>query len=324
MLATSAPNADDDSTGAPVVSETQLRWSRWQDLSEWLEPLLLSPNNSGSFVADIKRCATSLIQLVQEDPDLAIFHIVHPSPAKLERYGVLHAMHTAMLLTLVGKRKDWVAPRILSAVSAALTMNLTITALQSVLALQVVPPTADQRQAIAAHPLATWHLLRQLGVTDEDWLLAVAQHHEQPDGKGYPQGLTDINQTADALRTCDVFCAKLSPRISRNGLLSTRAAAEIFRQRSAGYFGATIIREMGLYPPGCMVDLNTGEHGVVIRRTYDPMAPDIVVLSNELGQCIDEPILTQTGKTHGRSVIGAAENELVTAYFNTETVIALM
>ena len=102
-------------------------------------------------------------------------------------------------------------------------------------------------------------MLRQLGVTDEDWLIAVAQHHEQPDGKGYPQGLTEINQTADALRTCDVFGAKLSPRISRSGMLSTRAARKSSRQRSAGYFGATIIRELGLYPPGCLVELNTGE-----------------------------------------------------------------
>ena len=301
-----------------------MRWSRWQDLSEWLEPLLLTPGQSESFVVDLHRCATSLIDLVHEDPDLALFHIVHPSPAKLDRYGVLHAMHTAMLLTLVGTRKDWVASRILSAVSAALTMNLSITALQTTLAQQVDPPTADQRQAIAAHPLATWHMLRQVGVTDEDWLLAVAQHHEQPDGKGYPQGLTEINQNADALRTCDVFCAKLSPRVSRNGLLSTRAAAEIFRQRSAGYFGATIIREMGLYPPGCMVELNTGEQGVVIRRTSDPMSPEIAVLSNELGQCIDEPIRTRTGKSHGRSVIGAAENEVVTAYFNADAIVALM
>ncbi|MGE5451332.1 MAG: HD-GYP domain-containing protein [Acidobacteriota bacterium] len=324
MLATSAPHADDDSTGAPVVTETQVRWSRWRELADWLEPLLLSPGHSDAFVAEINRCGATLIGLVQEDPDLALFHIVHPCPEKLARYGVLHAMHTAILLALVGKRKDWVLSRIQSAVNAALTMNLTITDLQNVLAQQVEPPTADQRQAIAAHPLATWHLLRQLGVTDEDWLLAVAQHHEQPDGKGYPQGLTEINQNADALRTCDVFCAKLSPRISRNGLLSTRAAAEIFRQRSAGYFGATIIREMGLYPPGCMVDLNTGEHGVVIRRTHDPMAPEVVVLSNELGQCIDEPIRTRTGKSHGRSVIGAAENEFVSAYFNTETVVGLM
>lgn len=322
MLATSEPNTD--FTGTPPVTETQLRWSRWQDLSEWLEPLLLHPHQSESFVADINRCSASLIDLVHEDPDLALFHIVHPSPDKLARYGVLHAMHTAILITLVGNRKDWVYPRVQSAVNAALTMNLTITALQSVLSQQMEPPTADQRQAIAAHPLATWHLLRQLDVTDEDWLLAVAQHHEQPDGKGYPQGLTDINQNADALRTCDVFCAKLSPRISRNGLLSTRAAAEIFRQRSAGYFGATIIREMGLYPPGCMVDLNTGEHGIVIRRTSDPMSPEIAVLSNELGQCIDEPIRTRTGKSHGRSVIGAAENDAVTAYFNVDVIVALM
>lgn len=321
MLATTKTH-DEAMTDTPV-SETLLRWSRWQDLSEWLEPLLLNPGNSTSFVADINHCSHTLVKLVDEDPDLAIFHIVHASPEKMARYGIVHAMHTGMLITLVGRRKDWVGPRIDSAVKAALTMNLSITALQIVLAQQVEPPTAEQRQAIAAHPLATWHMLRQLGVTDEEWLIAVAQHHEQPDGKGYPQGLTDLDQTADALRTCDVFGAKLSPRISRSGMLSTRAAAEIFRQRSAGYFGATIIRELGLYPPGCLVELNTGEQGVVIRRTNDPMSPEIVLLTDELGQQRQTPIKTRTGRAHGRSVIGASENDAVAKYFDANLVLAL-
>ncbi|MDE1997794.1 MAG: hypothetical protein KGI91_01415 [Burkholderiales bacterium] len=324
MLAAIMPNADQNMNDTPVVTETLLRWSQWQDLSEWLEPLLLNPGNSSGFVADINRCSHNLVELVEADPDLAIFHIVHACPEKMARYGILHSMHTGMLVTLVGKRKDWVHSRIDSAVKAALTMNLSITALQITLAQQVEPPTSDQRQAIAAHPLATWHMLRQLGVTDEDWLIAVAQHHEQPDGKGYPQGLTEVNQTADALRTCDVFGAKLSPRVSRSGMLSTRAAAEIFRQRSAGYFGATIIRELGLYPPGCLVELNTGEQGIVVRRTRDPMSPEIVVLTNELGERRETPIKTATGKAHGRSVIGAAENDAVGTYFDAAKVLALV
>lgn len=322
MLATLTPTAQTSSTDTQVVTETLLRWSRWQDLSEWLEPLLLNPGNSAGFVADINRCAHTLVKLVEEDPDLAIFHIVHVSPDKMARYGVLHSMHTGMLMTLVGKRKDWSESRIDSAVKAALTMNLSITALQITLAQQVEPPTSNQRQAIAAHPLATWHMLRQLGVTDEDWLIAVAQHHEQPDGKGYPQGLTEINQTADALRTCDVFGAKLSPRISRSGMLSTRAAAEIFRQRSAGYFGATIIRELGLYPPGCLVELNTGEQGIVVRRTADPMSPEIVVLTTEMGERVYSPVRTRTGKAYGRMVIGAAENDAVGGFHDPAAVLS--
>lgn len=321
MLATTTPTAE-ELTSTPV-NDTLMRWSRWQDLSEWLEPLLMQPGNSSSFLADIDNCANTLIKLVVEDPDLAIFHIVHVSPEKMARYGVLHSMHTGMLITLVGRRKDWVESRINSAVKAALTMNLSITALQITLAQQVEPPSDAQRQSIAAHPLASWHMLRQLGVTDEDWLISVAQHHEQPDGKGYPQGLTEVNQTADALRTCDVFGAKLSPRISRSGMLSTRAAAEIFRQRSAGYFGATIIRELGLYPPGCLIELNSGEQGVVIRRTADPMSPEIVLLTDEYGLARSSLTRCKTGRAHGRTVIGAAEGNDAAKYFNPLTVLAL-
>ena len=84
MLASTMPTVEDTPTET-AVSETMLRWSRWQDLSEWLEPLLLTPGNTASFVADINQCATTLVKLVDEDPDLAIFHIVHVSPEKMAR-----------------------------------------------------------------------------------------------------------------------------------------------------------------------------------------------------------------------------------------------
>ena len=94
----------------------------------------------------------TLVKLVEEDPDLAIFHIVHVSPDKMARYGVLHSMHTGMLMALVGKRKDWSESRIDSAVKAALTMNLSITALQITLAQQVEPPRPISARPFAAHP----------------------------------------------------------------------------------------------------------------------------------------------------------------------------
>lgn len=286
----------------PAVSNKLVAlWHQWQALADDLMPLLLTPKSCPDFLGDITVIAGTVMSLVRQAPDIGIFHMVYPNPDKMHRYSVLHAMHTAMLLALVGQRKDWGDKRTASAVKAGLTMNLSITNLQIDLAMQHAPLTTSQREAIDTHPLVSWKLLQELGVQDEEWLIAVAQHHEQPDGKGYPQGLTELHQLADAIRTCDVFGAKISPRIGRTGMPTPRAAAEIFRQRSAGYFGATIIRELGLYPPGCLVELATGHQAVVVKRCCDPNAPDVVTLPG-FERC-------RATQGSGRHIIGAAADQ---------------
>jgi HD-GYP domain-containing protein (c-di-GMP phosphodiesterase class II) len=292
-----------------ISSPALAHWAQWCELSETLAPLLFTPLACEDFTHEISQCASTVIRLTRQDPDVAIFHMIHATPDKMHRYSILHAMHTAMLLALIGRRKDWGDARTASAVKAGLTMNLSITNLQIELAQHFGPLSTHQRQAIDAHPLASWKMLHDLGVTDEDWLIAVAQHHEQADGKGYPQGLTTIHQVADAIRTCDVFGAKISPRVGRAGMPTPRAAAEIFRQRSAGYFGATIIRELGLYPPGCLVELFTGEQAVVIKRTNDPNAPDVVLLSDDHGMDLNRLSASETSRLSGRYIIGAAPDQ---------------
>jgi HD-GYP domain-containing protein (c-di-GMP phosphodiesterase class II) len=285
-------------------------WSQWQALSNWLAELLLRPRGSADFAAETGACADTLIRLTRDDPDVAIFHMVHARSEKMRRYSVLHAMHTGMLLTLIGRRKRWEHARTATAVKAGLTMNISITVLHNELALQTGGLTESQQSAIQDHPLASAHMLRGLGVDDATWLDAVAQHHEEPDGKGYPRRLRRIDPLADAIRTCDVFGAKISPRIGRHGMPTPRAAAEILRQRSACFFGAAIIRELGLYPPGCLVELSSGERGVVVRRTREQGAPQVVLIGQGQG-VLPLATLRRADTTRGgdRHITGVAADQ---------------
>jgi HD-GYP domain-containing protein (c-di-GMP phosphodiesterase class II) len=297
-------------TSQPSHHPALNHWSQWQAMSEWLGELLLRPKGSADFPAETHTFAETLIALTREEPDVALFHMVHARADKMRRYSVLHAMHTGMLLTLIGRRKEWAETRTATAVKAGLTMNISVTALHNELAQQISPLNAAQHEAIQDHPDASARMLGQLGVDDKTWLDAVAQHHEEPDGKGYPHQLTEIDPLADAIRTCDVFGAKISPRIGRNGMPTPKAATEIFHQRSASYFGAAILRELGLYPPGCLVELNSGERGVVVRRTTDPNAPQVVLIGQGQGVL---PLATlrraDTNHESGRHIIGAATDQ---------------
>jgi HD-GYP domain-containing protein (c-di-GMP phosphodiesterase class II) len=253
-------------------------WQGWQDLTDRLEPILAAPGEQANFGQAIEGCARTVLDLCRQDADVAVAYMVHDTPDKLQRYGILHSVHTAMLLALVARRRDWSPTLTFSAVQAGLTMNIAITGLQSDLAQQTEPLSLIQRADIHAHPQASVHRLRELGVTDEDWLMAVMQHHEQPDGKGYPAGITQVSLLADALRTCDVYSAKMAPRVGRSVMQSPKAATQIFRERSANYFGATLTREMGLYPPGTLVHLSSGQEALAMRRGADLGLPVVITL----------------------------------------------
>lgn len=265
------------------ANEALACWQGWQDLTDRLEPVLAAPREQAHFGQAIEACARTVLELCQRDADVAVAFMVHDTPDKLQRYGVLHSVHTAMLLALVARRRDWSPTLTFSAVQAGLTMNLSITNLQSALTMQAEPLSLLQRADIHAHPQASVQMLRDLGVTDEDWLMAVLQHHEQADGKGYPAGMTQVSLLADALRTCDVYSAKMSPRVGRSVMQSPQAATQIFRERSANYFGATLTREMGLYPPGTLVHLVTGQEALAVRRGPDLGLPVVVILQDAPG-----------------------------------------
>ncbi len=283
----------------------------WQALVQRLTPLLLNPLAEPDFQHRLSVCVQDLAALVHHDPDLAIFLLVNPSPQARFNYGVEHPVHTAVLMALIAQHKEWPEGQVEVALSAALSMNLSITQLQTDLANQALPPNAAQKEAIHHHPARSRDMLVSLGVMQMDWLRAVQEHHEQHNGSGYPNGVRIVSPLSDALRTCDMFSAKLSERASRSKMLSTRAAQEIFRQNSYGYFGATIVRILGMYPPGCLVKLLSGATALVLQRTTDPLRPRVAVLTHDNGELRDVPLYIATGVEPGTSVVGAiADNEL--------------
>ncbi|MES2090402.1 MAG: hypothetical protein V4532_10550, partial [Pseudomonadota bacterium] len=107
-------------TRNPLVAD------RWSQLREGLTPLLLTPQACPDFLSALSQQALRLMHLVREDPDLAIFQVVHATPDKVLHYGVLHSIHTATLVCLIGGRKDWNATYTVGAVKAVLTMNLSM------------------------------------------------------------------------------------------------------------------------------------------------------------------------------------------------------
>jgi HD-GYP domain-containing protein (c-di-GMP phosphodiesterase class II) len=246
--------------------------------------------------AAIDEVARPMLSLVERDPDLALFQVLCQPPNQHARYGSNHSMHCAIAALLAAQRMGWDAPDVQRAFKAALTMNVSMLELQGQLATQTEPLTQPQREAIQAHPMQSVKMLELAGIKDPIWLTAVAQHHETGDGKGYPLGLSEATPLAALLHQCDVYTAKLSPRKSREALTADVAARRLFAASPANPTAAALIKEFGLYPPGCIVTLASGETGMVVRRGLSAHAPLVAAMTNERGTALSEPLQRDTSK----------------------------
>jgi HD-GYP domain-containing protein (c-di-GMP phosphodiesterase class II) len=235
------------------------------------------------FVERVDGLARQIMALTLRDPDIAIYLTVRQDPKRLTIYALAHSVHCAMVALLMARRLAWDAGRTLTLVRAALTMNVGILDLQGRMAAQTGAPSDDQLDQIRAHPTQAVELLTAAGVTDALWLETVAQHHERPDGSGYPAALREVSELATVLRHIDVFMAKLAPRALRKPIGAQMAARQMFQESGGGAVPAAIIKEFGIYPPGEYVQLKSGEFGVVVRRGASAGTPQVACITDRKG-----------------------------------------
>lgn len=246
------------------------------------------------FADALDEAGAPVAALVARDPDLALFQVLRADASPLLRYGIDHSTHTAIVCQLVATRLGWDGASRERVFKAALTMNVSMLELQGTLAVQATPPTRAQREQILAHPQRSVELLEASGVRDREWLDAVLQHHELPDGSGYPQGLTLIGDLAQLVRRADIYTAKLSPRGSRDTVAADRVGREMFMSDPGHPMVAALVKEFGLYPPGCFVILASGETAMVVQRGAAVNNPIVTVLGTARGEPCPEPLRRDT------------------------------
>jgi HD-GYP domain-containing protein (c-di-GMP phosphodiesterase class II) len=239
----------------------------------------------------------SLRALVELDPDVALFLCVRQDVQRFALYALTHSIHCAVVTLLTGRGLGWPEPRTASLGCAALSMNLSVLELQAAMAEQDDPPSARQLAQIRAHPDGAVALLRAAGIHDEDWLAAVADHHERPGGGGYPRGLSKVSELAHVLRAADVFMAKISARAKRPPMAPQLATRQLFQQYPNDPLAMAMIKTVGIYPPGSLVQLHSGEVGVAIRRPAKGTHPLVATLSDKNGRPIAQTHRRDTAET---------------------------
>jgi HD-GYP domain-containing protein (c-di-GMP phosphodiesterase class II) len=123
----------------------------------------------------------------------------------------------------------------------------------------------------------------------------VAKHHERIDGSGYPRGLKGdrIGLMAELAGLVDSYCAISSQRAYRAALDHHRALKAVYAMGGKLFSEAvvaTFIQCVSLYPIGTLVELSTGEVGVVVEQNrIRKLKPRVLILLRADKSALPEP-----------------------------------
>lgn len=112
------------------------------------------------------------------------------------------------------------------------------------------------------------------------------------------------------VRFIDNFTAKHSPRASRKPLPAQQAARDLFMQSSGNPLASLLIKELGIYPPGCYVKLASGEIAVVTHRGESAKTPRVAAVTSPNGDVRSQPLRRDTSlPTH--AITGTVPSQAV-------------
>ena len=162
------------------------------------------------------------------------------------------------------------------------------------------------------------HVLRGVEVLStttglgDSYLRPALEHHERVDGTGYPHRRvrSELSQFGLIAAVVDIYDAMTSDRCYHKGKPPHEILQLLYRLSLAGHLDSTLVQQfiqvVGIYPVGSVVELNTGEIGIVKQINHEtPLAP-VVLLVKSAGNTIlshpEEQDLAQHTKTPGKNI----------------------
>lgn len=120
-------------------------------------------------------------------------------------------------------------------------------------------------------------------------------HHERSNGQGYPDGLaeSEINYYAKVVGIIDVYDSVTSSQSYRGCISSTEALKNMYNWRNE-LFDSTLVEQfiqcLGIYPIGSVVELDTGEVGIVISVALEQrLQPKLMLVRDSLKKAYTPP-----------------------------------
>ena len=206
---------------------------------------------------------------------------------RIDDYLYSHALSCSVWGAVIGRQLGLPPEDINLLATTCAVMDIGKTALPIELLSKPDKPTDSEWDVLRGHVDLSVELLEKNGLTNPRILNAVRTHHERHDGSGYPNGLVGnkipaFGRIAGIIDTYDAMISERAYAPARSSYKAVQeiqsAAGTLFQEELVEYF----IKSIGVFPVGSIVELNTGEVGVVMSQSeQNRLKPKIMLILEE-------------------------------------------
>ena len=233
--------------------------------------------------AEIEDVVEPVVRSLTRNPD-AYFWL--ESLRSRHHYTYTHAVNCCALAAAFGRHLGFDDNEVNSLATGALLLDIGMGAVPPDMINHEGPLDEVGRAFVERHVTEGVERLRQCGLDDPIILNMVYTHHEHVDGSGYPDHKMgdEIPLPGKIAGLIDTFDAMISERPYRAALSRADALQQLVKQRD-GKRDADLVEQfvrcLGVYPVGTLVELNTGEVGVVMSQNPSQrLRPRVMMLTN--------------------------------------------
>jgi len=130
--------------------------------------------------------------------------------------------------------------------------------------------TNEEFNLMKKHPVHGGNILTTAKDLSPEVINIALSHHERMNGSGYPHGLRskEISFFGRIVSIVDIYDATTSNRVYHSGMHSLDAMTQLYTMRQ-GYLDSQLVEQfiqcLGIYPVGSIVELYSGDIGIVIE-----------------------------------------------------------
>ncbi|MFB6347555.1 MAG: HD-GYP domain-containing protein [bacterium] len=143
-------------------------------------------------------------------------------------------------------------------------------------------------------PIEGSNLLAEINA-DSLYQRIALEHHERPDGSGYPHGRKKMNHFSRIITICDVYEALTATRIYKDSMTPLKAfmllKEEFIEYPETRPIVSGLVHCLGIYPVGSLVELSNGERAIVKAIHKNNLRrPTVVIVMDRWFHPLNHPV----------------------------------
>ena len=280
----------------------------------------------GALDADsVKTAVTRMSESIMRNPDaLMLFSALKARGG----YFLDRAMNCSIYLITFTRFLGMEQPDIERAGMVGMSLDVGMLQIPDAVLQKPGPLTPEEIKLVRTHVALGVRKMEESGMAAGIAGIA-AQHHEREDGSGYPEGLRGAQMSV--IGACagiiDTFGAMTTKRPYADAISPSNVLGIMHKWKDKVFNGWLIeefIRCIGVFPVGSVIELNSGEVGVVIsQNTVRRLQPRVLVVRDSNGNPVhphklldlsksprataDEPYRIRRTLEYGRSGVSAQD-----------------